>query len=96
MKDVYVCYVAEGGTRRALALARGSEKGREHGLGRSGGSAIRRLKGNGDWQFIASEGMILVANETILSLVFDSLEEGLLAAAWGWLLGVLKIVVSKA
>jgi hypothetical protein len=62
MKDVYVCYVAEGGTRRALALARGSEKGREHGLGRRcGGSAIRRLKGNGDWQFTASEGMIFVA-----------------------------------
>jgi len=39
--------------------------------------------------------MIFGANEIILSLAFVGLE-GLLAAAWGWLLGVLKIALSKA
>jgi hypothetical protein len=45
------------------------------------------LKGNGDWQFIASEGMIFVANETILSLVFDSLEERLAGCCMGVVVG---------
>jgi hypothetical protein len=77
-------------------LWRGSEKGREHGLGRSGGSAIRRLKGNGDWQFTASEGMIFVAMKPSSLWFLTAWKKACWLLHGGGCWGVLKIVVSKA